>query len=130
MKRSGKTDFWDIFPYIPKETSYYVPLFIADNYIMNYYCDHNLCPVETNLPLATDTVVVNKILHFDQVADMLSLDIEQLRVLNPQYKRDIVQGNTGSAVIKLHAAQTYAFVENEDTIFYHGTDFFVSGYAE
>ena len=122
MKRSGKTDFWDIFPYLPKETRSYVPLFIAANYIMNYYCDHNLCPVETNLPLATDTVVVNKILHFDQVADMLSLDIEQLRVLNPQYKRDIVPGNTGSAVLKLPAAQTYAFVENEDTIFYHGTD--------
>lgn len=122
MKRSGKTDFWEIFPYLPKETRSYVPLFIAANYIMNHYCDHNLCPVETSLPLATDTVMVNKILQFNQVSDMLSLDIEQLRVLNPQYKRDIVPGNTGSVVLKLPAAHTYAFVEKEDTIYMHGAD--------
>jgi FOG: LysM repeat len=122
IRRSGKTDFWEIFPYLPKETRSYVPLFIAANYIMNYYCDHNLCPVEANLPLATDTVMVNKLLHFSQVSDVLSLDLEQLRILNPQYKRDIVPGNIGSAVLKLPAAHTYAFVENEDTIYVHGAD--------
>lgn len=122
MRRSGKTDFWDIFPYLPRETRSYVPLFVAANYIMNYYCDHNLCPVESNLPLATDTIMVNRMLHFSQVSELLSLDIEQLRILNPQYKRDIVPGNTGAVVLKLPAAQTYAFVEMEDTIYVHGAD--------
>lgn len=122
MRRSGKTDFWEIFPYLPKETRSYVPLFIAANYVMNHYCDHNICPVETTLPLATDTIMVNQMLHFSQISDMLSLDIEQIRVLNPQYKRDIVPGNTGPSVLKLPAAQTYAFVEKEDTIYMHGAD--------
>ncbi len=122
MRRSGKTDFWSIFPYLPKETRSYVPLFIAANYIMNYYCEHNLCPVETNMPMATDTIMVNKPLHFKQIADVLSLDVEQIRVLNPQYKRDIVPGNIGPSILKLPAAQTYAFVENEDTIYVHGAD--------
>jgi len=122
MKRSGKSDFWDIFPYLPKETRSYVPLFIAANYVMSYYCDHNLCPVETTLPLATDTIMVNKPLHFAQVAEVLSLDIEQLRALNPQYKRDIVPGNTGSAILKLPAAQAYSFVDNEDTIYTHNAE--------
>lgn len=122
MKRSGKSDFWDIFPFLPKETRSYVPLFIAANYIMNYYCDHNLCPVQTSLPLATDTIVVTKALHFEQVADVLSLDIEQIRALNPQYKRDIIPGNTGSAILKLPAAQAYAFVDNEDTIYTHNAE--------
>jgi len=117
MKRSGKTDFWDIFPYLPKETRSYVPLFIAANYIMNYYCEHNLCPVQTNLPLATDTVMVSKPLRFDQIAGILSLDVELLRALNPQYKRDIVPGNTGPVVLKLPASQAYAFVDKEDTIY-------------
>ena len=120
IRRSGgKTDFWDIFPYLPKETRSYVPLFIAANYVMNYYCDHNICPLQTNLPLATDTVMVNQMLHFQQVSDVLGIDIEQLRALNPQYKRDIIPGNTGSAVLKLPAAQTYAFVDKEDTVFTH-----------
>lgn len=122
MRRSGKTDFWEIFPYLPRETRSYVPLFIAANYVMNYYCDHNICPVETTLPLATDTIMVNRALHFSQISDMLSLDIEQIRVLNPQYKRDIVPGNTEPCVLKLPAAQTYAFVEKEDTIYMHGSD--------
>lgn len=120
IRRSGgKTDFWDIFPYLPQETRSYVPLFIAANYIMNYYCEHNLCPMQTSLPLATDTVVVRNMLHFQQVADMLNLDVEELRALNPQYKRDIVPGNVAPSVLKLPAAETYAFIDKEDTIYSH-----------
>lgn len=120
IRRSGgKTDFWDIFPYLPKETRSYVPLFIAANYIMNYSCEHNLCPMQTSLPLATDTVMVTNVLHLQQVADVLQLDLEQLRALNPQYKRDIIPGNTAPSVLKLPAAETYTFIDKEDTVFTH-----------
>lgn len=120
IRRSGgKTDFWDIFPYLPKETRSYVPLFIAASYIMNYYCEHNLCPMQTSLPLATDTVMVSNALHLQQVSDLLHVDIETLRALNPQYKRDIVPGNTQPSVLKLPAAETYAFIDKEDTVYTH-----------
>lgn len=129
IKRSGgKTNFWDIFPYLPKETRSYVPLFIAANYVMNYYCDHNLCPLETNLPLATDTIHVNKMLHLQQVSEVLRVDLEQLRALNPQYKRDIVPGNTGDAVLKLPASDTYAFVDKEDSIYQYRVEEFLPSY--
>lgn len=129
IRRSGgKTDFWDIFPYLPKETRSYVPLFIAANYIMNYYCEHNLCPMQTSLPLATDTVMINNMLHFQQVADMLNLDIAELRALNPQYKRDIVPGNVAPSVLKLPAAETYTFIDKEDTIYSHRADEFLAQY--
>lgn len=120
IRRSGgKTDFWDIFPYLPKETRSYVPLFIAANYIMNYYCEHNICPMQTSLPLATDTVMISKALHFEQIADVLQIEVEELRALNPQYKRDIIPGNTQPSVLKLPAAQTYAFIDKEDTVYTH-----------
>lgn len=129
IRRSGgKTDFWDIFPYLPQETRSYVPLFIAANYIMNYYCEHNLCPMQTSLPLATDTVMIRSMLHFQQVADMLHLEVEELRALNPQYKRDIVPGNVAPSVLKLPAAETYSFIDKEDTIYSHRAEELLAHY--
>jgi len=121
-RAGGKTDFWDIFPYLPRETRSYVPLFIAANYIMNYYCDHNLCPVQTTLPMATDTIMVNQMLHFEQITDMIHIDAELIRALNPQYKRDIIPGNSKPSVLKLPSFDTFAFVEKEDTIYAHRVD--------
>ena len=60
-RANGETDYWKIYNYLPKETRGYVPAFIAANYVMTYYCDHNICPMETNIPASTDTVQVNKI---------------------------------------------------------------------
>ncbi len=123
IRRSGgKTDFWDIFPYLPKETRSYVPLFIAANYVMNYICEHFICPLQPSLPLATATVKVNNAQHLRQVSDLLHVDIETLRALNPQYKRDIVPGNMRPSVLKLPAADTYAFIDKEDTVYTHRID--------
>ena len=118
-RAGGKQDFWAIFRYLPRETRSYVPLFIAASYIMTYYCDHNLCPLQTSLPLATDTVMVNQALHLQQVSEVLQLDLATLRALNPQYRRDIIPGNTRPSALKLPAAATYAFVGQEDTIYKH-----------
>ena len=67
---NGETDYWKIYNYLPKETRGYVPAFIAANYVMTYYSDLNICPMETNIPASTDTVQVNKNLHFEQIADL------------------------------------------------------------
>jgi len=123
IRRSGgKTNFWEIYPRLPKETRSYVPLFIAATYIMNYYCEHNLCPMQTSLSMATDTIMVNQVLHLQQVADILNLDIEYLRMLNPQYKRDIIPGNLTPSVLKLPVASTYQFIDKEDTLYKHRMD--------
>ncbi|MDR2234064.1 MAG: LysM peptidoglycan-binding domain-containing protein [Tannerella sp.] len=120
IRRSGgKTNFWEIYPRLPRETRSYVPLFIAATYIMTYYCEHNLCPMQTSLSMATDTIMVNQLLHLQQVADILNLDIEYLRMLNPQYKREIIPGNITPSVLKLPVASTYQFIDKEDTIYKH-----------
>ena len=121
-RADGQADYWKIYPYLPRETRGYVPAFIAASYVMNYYCEHNICPMRTTLPAKTDTVVVSKDVHLKQIADVCGIDIEELRTLNPQYRRDIVNGNNKPSVIRLPANATNTFIANEDSIYRYETD--------
>ena len=123
-------DFWHIYPYLPKETRGYVPAFIAANYIMTYYSAHNICPLRTKLPLKTDTVVVNRNVHLEQIAGVLGLDIDMLRTLNPEYRRDIVPGLTKPSAIKLAMNDVTRFIDNQDSIYNYRADELLTKRAE
>lgn len=116
QRAGGEADYWTIYPYLPRETKGYVPAFIAANYVMTYYCEHNICPMRTTLPAKTDTVVVNRDIHLKQIADVCGLNIEELRALNPQYRRDIVNGNSKPSAIRLPITAVNTFISNEDSI--------------
>ena len=116
-RSGGEKDYWRLYPYLPAETRGYVPAFIAANYAMTYYCEHGICPMSTKLPLQTDTVVVNRDVHLEQIAKVLDLDIEMLRSLNPQYRRDIVPGATKNYAIRLPMADTGRFIDMQDSIY-------------
>lgn len=125
IRRSGgKTDYWEIYPYLPRETRGYVPAFIAINYVMNYYGDHNICPVLTRRPLLTDTVQVTRRVHFKQIADVLQLPIEEIRSLNPQYRCDIIPGNIRPYALILPSQQVYAYIEAQNDIFAHDAELY------
>ena len=115
-------DYWHIYPYLPAETRGYVPAFIAANYIMTYYCDHNICPMTTRLPAQSDTIVVNRNVHLEQIAAVLGLDIDLLRSLNPEYRRDVVPGLTKPSTIRLPLADTGRFIDNQDSIYAYHAD--------
>ena len=115
-RAKGNADYWNIYPYLPKETRGYVPAFIAANYIMNYYCDHNICPMVTELPVKTDTVLVNKDIHLEQIAQVLNINIEHLRNLNPQYRRDIINGLNKPMALRLPSTLIGSFIDQEDSI--------------
>ena len=117
IHRANSKDYWQIYPYLPEETRGYVPAFIAANYIMTYYCDHNIAPMITDLPVKTDTVLVNRDVHFQQVAQVLGLDIDQIRELNPQYRRDIVNGSSEPSDLRLPCDYINAFIDKQDSIF-------------
>lgn len=116
-RAGGSTDYWEIYPFLPKETRGYVPGFIAVNYVMTYYCEHGICPMESQLPAGTDTIHISKDLHLQQVASVCNIDIEQLRSLNPQYKKDIVPGNSQIRTLRLPTNTVNKFIELEDSIY-------------
>ncbi|MBP3767868.1 MAG: lytic transglycosylase domain-containing protein [Prevotella sp.] len=121
-RSGGKRDYWEIYPYLPAETRGYVPAFIAANYIMNYYCDHNICPMRSRLPERTDTVMVHKNLHLQQIAAVCGIDIEELRTLNPSYRRDIVPGANEPSAIRMSQADVTKFLEMEDSVYRYRAD--------
>lgn len=116
-RAGGVKDYWHIYPYLPRETRGYVPAFIAANYIMNYYCDHNICPMVTTLPVKTDTIMVSRDVNLKQVAAVLNIDIEQLRTINPQYRQDIVNGYAEPSAIRMPQEYINAFIDSEDSIY-------------
>ena len=117
-------DFWKIYPYLPRETRGYVPAFIAANYAMNYYCEHNICPMRTQLPPTVDTVMVDKNVDLRQIAAVLNIDIELLRALNPMYRRDLVPGLTAPSPINLLPSDAVRFIDQQDSIYsYNAKDY-------
>ena len=126
MRRAGYNakDFWAIYPFLPPETRGYVPAFIAANYIMNYYDKHNISPALARKPIVTDTVHVNKRVHFQQISDVMGIPMDELRILNPQYRTDLIPGDIKPYALVLPSLQAYAYLSNEDSIVNHNAELY------
>jgi membrane-bound lytic murein transglycosylase D len=94
VKKAGANDFWSIRQYLPVETRGYVPAFIAVAYVMNFYKKHNIIPQPCYFSLKTDTVLVNKNISLNTIGQALDVNIKELAILNPAYKRQIINGTT------------------------------------
>ncbi len=127
IKRCGNArDYWKIYYRLPKETRGYVPAFIAANYVMNFYQNHNILPKSPDFPIITDTIMVNDYLNFNQISEVIGIPVDQLRSLNPQYRRDIIPASADKAYsLVLPQDQISAYLENESNIHDHRrTEFF------
>lgn len=108
--------YWDIYDFLPRETRGYVPKFIAAAYAYTYHEAHNITPAPTPDCVATDTVMVSRVMHLGQVASTLNIPIETLRDLNPQYKLDIIPATKKAYSLRLPTRYTSEFVQNEKEI--------------
>ncbi len=119
IRRSGSREFWDLYPYLPRETRGYVPAFVGAMYAFTYYKEHGIVPAEVNLPSHVDTLSINKMLHFKQVEELVGIPMQTLRDLNPQYLHDIVPANGDIYTLRIPVNYTMSFVDNEDSVYTH-----------
>jgi len=129
IRRSGgKTKYWDIRNYLPKETQGYVPAFLATMYLFEYHKEHGINPERAVVKnFETDTVAIKNQMSFKQLADLLDMPQSQIQLLNPSYKMNVVPFYQGEQhFIRLPKDKIATFVSNEDQIYAyvkHDTEF-------
>jgi len=122
-RAGGINSYWAIWPFLPRETRGYVPAFIAVYYTMSYASEHNIYPVHPGILYhEIDTVTVHDVLSFDQVSEMLGIPMDQLELLNPLYKKDIIPYEDGE-VFFLRLPKEYIgdFINNEQELYAYKT---------
>ena len=123
IRRSGgKRAFWDIYPYLPRETRGYVPAFVGALYAMTYYKEHGIKPEAIEMPAHVDTFKISKMLHLKQVSDLTGAPLDELKNLNPQYSHNIIPGNSKEYILRLPYNYTNAFIDMEDSLYRHKAD--------
>ncbi len=117
IRRSGnKKDYWEIYYRLPRETRGYIPQYIAAAYSVNYYAEHNLVPLPVNIPVSTDTIMVNKDIHLSQISEVMGIPLGELKALNPQYKTGLVPGSSKPMALTLPMNHLSDFIDLNDTI--------------
>lgn len=119
MENKKDKDFWSIYYFLPAETRGYVPAFIAANYVMTNYKRHGIAPALARRPIVTDSVLVKKRVHFNQISKVLDIPVEEIRVLNPQYRHDVIPGDIHPYSLILPSMQIYSYIMSEDSIVAH-----------
>lgn len=119
LRRAGEgaKTFWDVYNFLPRETRGYLPAFVASTYAYNYHKYHDIEPLAPTLPISTDTLHIDKLLHFEQISTTIDTPIEVIRSLNPQYKMDIIPAiENKTYVLTLPQNDVARYLSMEETI--------------
>ena len=119
IKRAGSRQFWDIWPFLPRETRGYVPAFVGALYAMKYHKEHGIEALAAPMPVHTDTFKIRKMVHLKQVSELTGAPLEELQSLNPQYRHNIIPGNDREYILRIPYKFTDAFIAHEDSLHRH-----------
>lgn len=116
QRSGGKTDFWGVYPYLPRETQNYFPAFIGAMYMMTYHNLYGIQPAQISIPLDVDTIMINKETHFLQIANVLNINYDEIKTLNPQYKKDIIPAFNQPMPVRLRSNDLLKYIALADSI--------------
>lgn len=116
QRSGGKTDFWSVSPYLPRETQNYFPAFIGAMYMMTYHDLYGIQPAQISIPSDVDTIMIHKETHFMQIANVLNVSYDEIKSLNPQYKKDIVPAFTEPMPVRLRSNDILHYIALVDSV--------------
>ena len=118
-RSNGKTNYWNLRPYLPRETAGYVPAFLATLYIFEYAKEHGFKPQKrANHLFQTDTIRVKQAIPFKDIAEITGMDVQDIQFFNPSYQLDVVPYVEGrNYAVRLPISEIGKFVSNEQAIY-------------
>lgn len=127
IRRSGnKLTYWEVRPFLPRETQAYVPNFIAAAYLLTYHAEHNIVPAEAKVHYnQLDTMCLTKGVHFESISKVLDLELEEVQRLNPIYKRDYIPYSEGQYCVTLPLEYIGQLVKLEDSLYQEELDTYI-----
>jgi len=130
-RAGGKRDYWEVRPFLSKETQGYVPAFFAVNYVMTHAAEHNLYPVKPAFfSYELDTVIVRRYTNMNTLAKALEMPLSQIRFLNPIFKQSIIPQTKNGLSLILPKEKIGIFLTNEDLIYQLGKEKVNMAYAD
>ncbi len=119
IRRSGnKKTYWEVRPFLPRETQGYVPNFIAATYVMEYYKEHNLRAVNPKTQrVLLDTICLQKSVHMATISRLMNWDIETIKEYNPIYKREYIPKATPNSCILMPIKMSSRLAGLEDSLY-------------
>jgi len=127
IRRSGnKKDYWDIYYRLPRETRGYIPQYVAAAYAITYYPEHNIQPMQLNIPVAVDTIMISKDIHLTQISEVMRIPMGELKALNPQYRTGLVPGSSKPQILTLPLNHLGDFIDLNDTIRSYKSDVYLN----
>ncbi len=127
IRRSGnRKDYWEIYYRLPRETRGYIPQYVAATYAINYYPEHHIQPLPINIPVSTDTLMVNKDIHLSQISEVMNIPLGELKALNPQYRTGLIPGSSKPQSLTLPINHLGDFIDLNDTIRKYKSDVYLT----
>lgn len=123
VRSGGKTNFWEIYNFLPKETRGYVPAFYGAWYVMQYYDKYGIEPADMSFG-TVDTFLITQKLHLQQISSVINIPMDELKALNPQYKRNIIPPSEDPMYLILPFEYSIAFDMMKDSIYNYNLDQF------
>lgn len=120
IRRSGgHQNYWNIRPFLPRETAGYLPAFLATMYLFEYAPQHGFNVSKHQMPIIkTDTIQIKRMISLKQVSAVIDIDLETLEFLNPSYKLGIIPYiKNKNYALRLPLEMVGTFVSNEDQIY-------------
>ncbi|MBO4582374.1 MAG: transglycosylase SLT domain-containing protein [Bacteroidales bacterium] len=123
LRSGGKFNFWEIYRYLPKETRGYIPAFYGAWYAMSYYDKYGITDTKAKFG-QVDTVHIDQKIHFMQISDVIGIPLDELKALNPQYKKNIIPVSNDTMSLILPVSYINKFLLEKDSICNYQRDSF------